>query len=325
MRDASEADIPSLTIRFHEFENCAEDEGVLAQDVSAHYGGNHQHHWVNQAEFEADLPDFLTAMDQPSIDGMNSWMVSKAMHARGVKVALSGLGGDELFGGYSSFADLPRWRARFGGLSGVPGVAELGRLLAPTAIALGMHPKAPGMLEFAGSLLGRYQLRRGLFLPSELGQFIAKDRLAFGSARLAELCAENWVVPEGIGDDFAQVAYLEASRYMRNQLLRDTDWASMAHSVEVRVPLVDYTLTQRLMPTRAQFQSGAGKRLLGEAPKKPLPEKIINRAKTGFTTPVTAWQQTIEQLQGWRRYPSLKRANTPWARRYALALLALNR
>lgn len=325
MRDASTHAIPSLTMRFREFENRAEDEGVLAQEVSAHYGASHHQHWVTQAEFAADLPNFLAAMDQPSIDGMNSWMVSKAMHALGVKVAISGLGGDELFGGYSSFWDLPRWRRRFAGLSRLPGMAELGRLLAPTALALGLHPKAPGMLEFAGSLLGRYLLRRGLFLPAELNQFIEKDRLAFGSARLAELCAESWQVPDGIRDDFAQVAYLEASRYMRNQLLRDTDWASMAHSVEVRVPLVDYTLSQRLMPAREMFQSGAGKRLLGEAPKTALPDKVITRPKTGFTTPVTGWQQTLPQLQGWRRYPNLTRANTPWARRYALALLELQR
>lgn len=325
MRDATPAAIPTLTIRFHEFQNRAEDEGALAQTVAAHYSASHHEHWVNQAEFEADLPGFLAAMDQPSIDGMNSWMVSKAMHTQGVKVALSGLGGDELFGGYSSFTDLPRWRRRFASLSELPGMAALARFLAPTAIALGLHPKAPGMLEFAGTLLGRYLLRRGLFLPAELNQFITKDRLAFGSARLAELCGECWAVPAGISDDFAQVAYLEASRYMRNQLLRDTDWASMAHSVEVRVPLVDFSLCERLMPAREKFQSGAGKRLLGQAPKTALPEQIINRPKTGFTTPVPDWQQSISSLQAWRRYPSLTRANTPWARRYAMALLDLHR
>lgn len=325
MRDATAARIPSLTMRFREFENRAEDEGVLAQTVAQHYGADHHAHWVTQAEFEADLPNFLAAMDQPSIDGMNSWMVSKAMHALGVKVALSGLGGDELFGGYSSFSDIPRWRRRASALSRIPGVAAIGRVLAPVALAFGLHPKAPGMLEFAGTLLGLYQLRRGLFLPAELHQFIAKDRLAFGSARLAELCADSWAVPQGITDDFAQIAYLEASRYMRNQLLRDTDWASMAHSVEVRVPLVDYSLCARLMPARENFRAGAGKRILGEAPKTPLPELILNRPKTGFTTPVSSWQQSTPCLQAWRRFPSLTRNNTPWARRYAVALMELER
>lgn len=325
MRQASSAEIPSLTIRFHEFSTRAEDEGVLAQTVATHYGAQHHPHWVDAAEFESDLPDFLARMDQPSIDGMNSWMVSKAMRAQGVKVALSGLGGDELFGGYSSFRDLPRWRRQFAALSRFPGSAALGRWLAPMARTLGLHPKAPGLLEFAGTLLGRYLLRRGLFLPTELPQFIAKDRLAEGSLRLSEHCAAHWAVAEQIADDFGQIAYLEASRYMRNQLLRDTDWASMAHSVEVRVPLVDFTLCQRLMPSREQFQMGAGKRLLGSAPKKALPEQIINRPKTGFTTPVTTWQQSTEALQGWRRYPSLARASTPWARRYAIALLERQR
>ena len=324
MRDAGAKEVQTLTVRFQEFAGLAVDEGVLAAEVAAHYQAKHSECWVTEADFAGDLGSFLSAMDQPSIDGMNTWMVSKATAALGLKVALSGVGGDELLGGYASFSDIPRWQKRFGGLAKLPGITAVARALTPLANALGLHPKAPGMLEFAGSLKGLYLLRRGLFLPSELKQFIAPDRLQYGAARLAECTAEAWAMPEQIRDSFAQVAYLEATRYMRNQLLRDTDWASMAHSLEVRTPLVDRVLLETFMPARVSVQAIGGKRLLGSAPKQPLPEHIINRPKTGFTTPVPGWQQNITELQGWKRYPSLQKADTPWARRYAAALLGLS-
>ncbi len=323
MRDAGATDVQTLTVRFQEFAGLAVDEGVLAAQVAAHYQASHNECCVSEADFASDLGAFLSAMDQPSIDGMNTWMVSKVTAALGLKVAISGVGGDELLGGYSSFSDIPRWQKRFGGLAKLPGIATVARVLSPLANALGLHPKAAGMLEFAGSLEGLYLLRRGLFLPSELGQFIAKDRLQYGAARLAECTADAWAVPEHVHDSFAQVAYLEATRYMRNQLLRDTDWASMAHSLEVRTPLVDRVLLESFMPARSSVQAIGGKRLLGGAPKQPLPLHIINRPKTGFTTPVPGWQQNITELQGWKRYPSLQKDGTPWARRYAAALFGL--
>jgi asparagine synthase (glutamine-hydrolysing) len=326
MRDAGAHDIQTLTVRFREFAGLDVDEGVLAAQVAQHYQASHHEHWVSEADFTGDFSAFMQAMDQPSIDGMNSWMVSRATRALGLKVAMSGLGGDELLGGYSSFQDIPRWQRRFGGLARLPGTSTVARWLTPMANALGLHPKAPGMLEFAGSLAGLYLLRRGLFLPSELSQFMDKERLQFGSARLAEQTAQAWAIPENMlknrGDSFAQVAYLEATRYMRNQLLRDTDWASMAHSLEVRVPLVDVALLSQFMPANATVQRLGGKKILGTAPKLALLDAVINRPKTGFTTPVPRWQQSMAELQGWRRYPSLQKPNTPWARRYAVALLA---
>jgi asparagine synthase (glutamine-hydrolysing) len=321
MGDAGARNIQTLTVRFSEFANKSVDEGVLAQRVSQHYGSQHSEVFVTQADFNADFPHFMAAMDQPSIDGMNSWMVSKAVHNRGLKVALSGLGGDELIGGYGSFSDIPRWQKRFGWLSKIPAARIFGQLFAPLARALGVHPKAAGMFEFAGSLQGLYLLRRGLFLPSELGEFFAADELVAGLQTLLQSTSLAWQVPEKLSDAFAQVSYMESTRYMRNQLLRDTDWASMAHSLEVRVPLVDATLLAQLMPHRALLQKVGGKKLLATAPTKALPNEIVERPKTGFTTPVAAWQQHSPELAGWKKYDSLHHSSTPWARRYAAALL----
>jgi asparagine synthase (glutamine-hydrolysing) len=102
---------------------------------------------------------------------------------------------------------------------------------------------------------------------------------------------------------------------MRNQLLRDTDWASMAHSLEVRVPLVDSELLRALAPDAVRGQ--ATKQLLARAPRKRLPDSVAFRPKTGFTTPVGTWLRESPLLQAWRALPELADPRTHWARRYA--------
>src|SRR2546428_14013242 len=119
-----------------------------------------------------------------------------------------------------------------------------------------------------------------------------------------------------------KVTLLEASWYMRNQLLRDADWASMAHSLEVRVPLVDASLLETLAPVAVSLAPGAGKRLLAGSPEKALPDAVIARAKTGFATPIDDWLQRDERLQRWQRLPQLTTPRCPWARRWAYQLAA---
>ena len=108
MRDAGQPKIRAITLQFDEFRGTVEDETPLAAEIAARYGAEHIIRRVDRSEFERDLPDILDAMDQPSIDGVNSWFVAKAANEAGLKVALSGIGGDELLAGYPSFRDLPR-------------------------------------------------------------------------------------------------------------------------------------------------------------------------------------------------------------------------
>src|SRR5262249_57244279 len=115
---------------------------------------------------------------------------------------------------------------------------------------------------------------------------------------------------------FGRIARLESSLYMRNQLLRDTDWASMAHSLEVRVPLVDNKLLNQFASIAAKNGSQS-KRLLASSPSVPLPPKVIDRPKTGFTTPIQSWLQRDNRIQEWRRVPSLTADKCAWARRWA--------
>lgn len=290
----------SLTIGFAEFAGTARDEAPLAARVAAHYGSAHHVHRVTREAFEQDLPAILAAMDQPSIDGVNTWFVAKAARERGWKVALSGLGGDELFGGYPSFTDLPRWVRWLAWARHLPGTAELvGRLIG----RLSRHPKAQGLLRFGGSWPDAYYLRRGLHMPWELAE-IAPSWLPADPDALAESLhqLERLLSPDP-GSDHARVSVLESGAYMRNQLLRDSDWASMAHSVELRVPLVDTTLVQLIGPRTAPQPKHSPKSPLEKAPKKALPANVFGRAKTGFETPMEQWlcHRGHQATEGWAR------------------------
>jgi asparagine synthase (glutamine-hydrolysing) len=294
MRDAGQREIRAITLAFEEFRGTSEDEGPLAARVCEHYGARHIVRRLSEQEFVEDLPAILEAMDQPSIDGVNTWFVSKAAKEASLKVAISGLGGDELLGGYPSFLDLPRWHHRFGPLAAVPGVGFLARkLIAAVAPAFSRAtPKALGVLEYSGTWAGTYLLRRGLFLPHELPEVMDAEIAREGLRRLKPIWRLAANLTPDPSSDVARVCVLESAQYMRNQLLRDADWAGMAHSLEIRVPLVDFTLLGALAPAIPALTSGAGKVALAEAPTVPLPHEIVSRAKSGFGVPTGAWMNT---------------------------------
>ncbi|KAB2846131.1 MAG: asparagine synthase, partial [Hyphomicrobiaceae bacterium] len=311
MRDAGACEIKTATIGFAEFAGKPGDESILAAKVAARYRTTHRTRLVTKAEFEEDFDRIVAAMDQPTIDGVNTWFVSKAMREQGLKVAISGLGGDELFGGYPSFRDVPRWVRLFAVPSSVPLLGKLVRSLAePIALALGANPKAAGLLELGGATCGAYLLKRGLFMPWELDRILPADVVKVGLRRLDPLNLIKRAITPRPRSAFGRVAALESSLYMRNQLLRDTDWASMAHSLEVRVPLVDSVLLQRLAPYAGNFGEAGGKQVLAEAPLQSLPTEVVNRSKTGFTTPVEAWMRAGRLAK--RQVPDPGRM--PWAR-----------
>ncbi len=291
MRDAGVQEIRALTLAFEEFSGTAEDESPLAARLAHRYQARHVVRQVGEQEFREDLNAILEAMDQPSIDGVNTWFVAKAAKEAGLKVALSGLGGDELLAGYPSFFELPRWRRRFGPLASVPGLGPLTRALL-RALAPGFarrRPKALGVLEYAGSWAGAYLLRRGLYLPWELPQIMDPELACEGLRRLKPLRAIDGHLNPDPGSDTGRICALESANYLRNQLLRDADWAGMAHGIEIRVPLVDAELLRVLAPSIVNLTPGAGKVALARAPSLPLPDEIVARAKTGFGVPTGAW------------------------------------
>jgi asparagine synthase (glutamine-hydrolysing) len=321
IRDAGQCEIRAITLAFEEFSGTAEDEAPFAARVARRYGAHHYVRRVTEREFRDDLPAILDAMDQPSIDGVNTWFVSKAAKEAGLKVAISGIGGDELLAGYPSFVEVPRWRRRFGPIAAVPGVGRLARL-AISAMAPGFaraRPKSLGVLEHANSWAGAYLLRRGLHLPHELAQLMDCDFAHEGLRRLRPLRRLAASLAPDPGSDVARVCALESAHYMRNQLLRDADWAGMAHSLEIRVPLVDFTLLQCLAPAIATLVPGAGKAALARAPSVPLPKDIVMRAKTGFGVPTGAWMNAVA---GAMSTGSLHEAKGLASRRWSRVVLA---
>ena len=320
MRAAGQNDIRTVTLSFAEFAGRPEDEAPAAARIARRYGARHTNRVVSEDEFRQDLPKILAAMDQPSIDGVNTWFVAKAARELGLKVAISGLGGDELFGGYPSFRDVPRMAALLKMPAALPGLARAWRRLAGAYCRArpATHPKLAALLELGGTVAGAYLLRRGLFMPAELAGLLDAETVREGLAELAPVETIAAALCPGPTTDFARLATLESTLYMRNQLLRDADWASMAHSLEIRVPLVDACLLKQIAPGLVNARHRPAKAPLARAPAKPLPEDITQRQKTGFSTPVATWLQRIPaEGNNLSLPPALAGPNPPWARRWA--------
>jgi asparagine synthase (glutamine-hydrolysing) len=276
----------TVTLAFDEYAGTSHDEAPLAEAAAKILRSDHVTVRIARDEFDELLGDFLECMDQPTIDGLNTYLVSRAASAQGLKVALSGLGGDELFGGYPSFRQIPEF-LKWGGR--IP----LSRSLGSAAQAIlrrlpRVPPKAAGLLSHSGDIASAYLLRRALYLRDELDALLDESWLTEGLERLSTIPAlTNSLGALQGATTHAQVAALESCWYMRNQLLRDTDWSSMAHGLEVRVPFVDVTLLERLGAAIAS-QAPPGKEDLARCAQQ-LPHAIIGRPKTGFTTPVRGW------------------------------------
>jgi asparagine synthase (glutamine-hydrolysing) len=314
--------LKTVTLAFDEYAGSPNDEAPLAETAAKILRSDHVTVRIGRAEFEELLDDFLKSMDQPTIDGLNTYLVSRAASTQGLKVALSGLGGDELFGGYPSFRQIPKLLAwgRRDSISKTVGRAV--EVSLRTLSLPGLSPKTAGLLSHAGDIGSAYLLRRALHLEGELDALLDESWLKEGLERLSTIEAINRSVDAlrtaGVSVH-AQVAALESCWYMRNQLLRDTDWSSMAHGLEVRVPFVDATLLDRLGPAIAS-DAPPNKRDLAACAQQ-LPSAMFGRPKTGFTTPVRAWigastGSSARGLRGWagdvhRRFRDSSPSATP--------------
>lgn len=292
-------ELHAVTLGFDEYRNSSSDEVPLARIVAAHYGCTHHVSSISRHDFDEELPAILHAMDQPSIDGVNTYFVARAARRAGLKVALSGLGGDELLGGYPSFRQIPVLVSRLRPLSLVPGLGRFMRIVSAPLVKRSTSPKYASLLEYGGSYGGAYLLRRGLFMPWELPQFLDGELVREGWAKLQPIVRlDEWLKP--VGSPHAKVAAMEMSLYMRNMLLRDADWAGMAHSLEIRTPMVDIALFRALAPCLSNSIDPPTKRHLGGVPRRSLPDAILNRPKTGFSIPVREWMEKRGETQGQR-------------------------
>jgi asparagine synthase (glutamine-hydrolysing) len=279
----------TFTLTFDRFQGTPRDEGPLAAEIARRLGTRHVERRVGRADFLALWPQALAAMDQPTIDGFNTFVVARLAREAGLKVALSGLGGDEVFGSYPSFRDVPRWARAAAAGRLVPGLARLwpaaARRLSPG------RPKLASLLEHGRGLAGAYFLRRGLFLPGELPALLGAEKAAEGLAACDPVADAASHLVEG-EDDWTAVHRMESGRYLRNQLLRDSDWASMASSLELRVPLVDARLRAALAAVRFEPARTDGKAALVRRAAPELPAAVFARRKTGFGIPVMDFVET---------------------------------
>src|ERR1039458_9179412 len=280
---ASELGHPGLrtvTLGFDEFKGSEQDETVLAQQLADQLQCKHSSIYLSRSEIASMMDRFLESMDQPTIDGLNTFLVSSAAAASGLKVSISGIGGDELFAGYSTFQDVPRL---VGALARVPGAHTFGRMFTVVADPVLRHftsPKYAGILQYGVDYEGAYLLRRGLFMPWELPRILDPDLVREGLKELSPIARLDSAQTSSLH----KIVEMETSLYLRNQLLRDTDWASMAHSLEVRTPFVDAQLFSDVVKISSQY-GWPRKEQVAQTPKTPLPAGILSKPKTGFSLP----------------------------------------
>lgn len=261
------------------------NEGDVAAKTAQHFHTRHTDWRLTGSTGVGLLDEFIEKIDRPTIDGFNTFCVSKVAHDAGLKVVLSGLGGDELFGGYQTFDRVPtvlNWGLT---MNNWPVVKQwMGRLLERTLPSSPLR-RMGAFLEGPPTIEAAYQTVRGVFTPAEAA-VLCRNYLG------PDVLFQKTTVDPLISDRNARdaVTRLEMERYMRNQLLRDSDIFSMAFSLELRVPFVDRALVEAAARIPAEERLRPGKRLLVEAVPE-IPEWVVNRKKQGFVFPFANWMK----------------------------------
>ncbi len=275
------------------FEEDNYSEADYAEISARHFGAVHHTRILTGDEVARDLDKILSAYDQPTGDGVNTFYVSQTAQEGGVKVALSGLGGDELFGGYPSFRALPRIASALPAWLRLP--EALRRMLLKPLESGGVRArKLSDFLRNARDIQELASLQRRVFSESRLNSMLAPDLLEGSRSStpfhpaLSALRAEV-----GTGDSFQTLSAWELRTYMADVLLRDSDVMSMRHSIELRVPFIDRPLIEWLWGQPSSFKDDRRrpKSALAEATADILPPGLLKRKKRGFTLPFSIWMR----------------------------------
>ena len=288
-----QSDLRTFTVVFPEQRY---SEAKISRETAKRFQTRHQEILLAPDTLVAQLEDAITSLDQPTMDGLNTYFVSRAAREAGLKVALSGLGSDEIFGGYSTFVSTPR--AAF--------VAGLGRwiprpfrrLVAGVAVRIAAGDavrKAAAAWRSPKDFPHAYYFTRLLFTPSRIRRLLAPYFESAGDlsgreypwrVRMRETARQAALL-----DSFTSVCCFELQSYMVNTLLRDTDAASMANSLEVRVPFLDHRLVEFVgrLPKSVKYTPDVPKSLLVEALSDVLPDEVVGQSKRTFTLPWEVW------------------------------------
>lgn len=272
------------------FDQAEFDESAAAAAVARQLGTEHRTVRLTGDDVLRDLPQVLAAVDQPTVDGFNTYFVAQAARRVGLTVALSGVGGDELFGGYASFRDVPRALAWGQRLRWLGPARHLLEPLLCVARARGTI-KAAQILHRGPSLLQMYLLRRELFLGAERRALHALPEGSDAHSGMPHRLLDELASAIAGLDVVNQVSRLELLSYLRHMLLRDADVFSMVHALEMRVPLLDYRLVEQVLrlPGMWKRPDPRPKPLLVDAIGTRLPSAAYREPKRGFTFPWDAW------------------------------------
>ena len=278
----SSSKVTTLSVVFDESGLPVLNEARYARVVATRYDTDHREIRLDGQDFLGALPDVFRAMDSPTVDGVNSFFVSRAAREAGLTVVLSGVGGDEVFLGYPHFRKLRALAPFVPWLERSPRFAR--RLLA-SFVSASMAGHSGGKLEYLESVNARnlYLLFRGLFSPGQIIELVP-------GSEPYEIRGD---LPSTLEDDdlLRSAMRLEFGSYLQHQLLRDTDVMSMTHSLEARVPFLDHALVEAVfrLPHHVKFSRRVNKPLLMRALDEPLPREVWDRPKQGFTLPFQSW------------------------------------
>jgi asparagine synthase (glutamine-hydrolysing) len=265
------------------FDEGTYDESRYQNAVANQIQGEKFAHLVKQQDFNTYLPEIIDAMDMPTTDGINSWFISKYAHEDGLKAVLSGIGADELFGGYPSFK-----RIKHIGLL---------RKLPKSLFSAARYFKADRFKKLSylqyDHYLADYLLLRGIFVPNDIAKILNAD-----IKQIEEVLFGDCSHPSIKNYNQQQASDFETNLYMQNQLLRDTDVMSMSHGLEVRVPFLDEEfkkMAESIAP-QIRFNNNPPKKLLIDSFKDLLPETVWNRPKMGFSFPLQQWMKQHAEI-----------------------------
>ena len=288
------AGVHTFTIVFPETEF---SEASMARRTAEKFGTTHQELMLSGDDLLARLGEAVGALDQPSIDGINTYFVSWGAKQAGLKVALSGLGGDEVFGGYSTFRRTPQYQKIAALGSGVPkgwrsAMATVFAGAGEATVRGDATRKLAALWDDAGSLPHPYFFARALFTPKQVTELMKGDQTGHQDVHWWNWLAKN-VRQANQRDAFTAVSWMETRSYLVSTLLRDTDSMSMAHSLEVRVPFLDHLLVEFVtdLPEKLKRHNGTPKGLLVGALEDLLPPEVVHQPKRGFTFPWAKWLQ----------------------------------
>jgi asparagine synthase (glutamine-hydrolysing) len=272
------------------------DERRQAAATAERLGTRHSTIVLSRSSFRKSVEDWLSSLDQPSVDGLNTYVISEAVRKHGIKVALSGLGSDEIFGGYSTFRDVPRASRLLGAVQWLPARLRKGVIhILCTRCNTTRRQKAVETAVSSPNVRSQYHRRRRLFSDYELEKFgFDLDELGLDESYL--VCQDEVDDDPLPLDRASAVSRLECRHYMGNMLLRDSDICGMAHGVEIRVPFLHQPLLEYVMSLPGSWRvskPGLSKPLLVEALDSDLAYALATQKKRGFTIINAEWMTSV--------------------------------